>query len=219
MFCDEKIVNVFLGQNEDHDMKGANCWFDCFHNIVFHTTVGYRLVLETENYMISLGADGITIQSKKDFKPYDNEWLEETVHICKEETENGIEQYTFVDLENTLLVGQRLCSVKNCNGSFLLKFDDFEMKLIPYHLGDDIPSLTNADRWSYNYVFGLDRFLEKKCPICGGDGEILLDFVSDFVVRCKQCKKSTYAEMEVRHAIENWNNGEVQCELSDITIE
>ena len=127
--------------------------------------------------MISLGVEGVIIQNKNEFKPYDNEWLEETVHIWEEENENGIERDTIVDLENTLFAGQRLCSVKNCNGSFILNFDDFDMKLIPYNLGGDIPSLTNADHWSYNSVFGLDRLLEKKCPICGGNGEILLDFV------------------------------------------
>jgi len=80
-------------------------------------------------------------------------------------------------------------------------------------------SLHNQDHWSYNYVLGCNRHLKRKCPHCGADGEILLDFVSDFVIRCKQCNKSTYAEMEVRHAIENWNKGEVQCDLSDIVIE
>lgn len=219
MFCDEKIINVYLGQHAYRDIEGANCWFDCCHDIAFHTTEGYRLVLETDNYMISLGVNGVIIQSKKAFKPYDNEWLEETVHIWEEKTENGIERETIVDFENTLLVGQRLCSVKNCNGYFLLKFDDFELKLIPYNLDDDIPSVRNADHWSYNYILGFDKFLKTKCPLCGGEGEVLLDFVSDFVVRCKNCKNSTWAEMEIRHAIEDWNKGEVQCDLSDITIE
>ena len=57
------------------------------------------------------------------------------------------------------------------------------------------------------------------CPVCGGEGEVLLDFVSDYVVRCKECRHSTYAEMQIRHAVENWNKGEVTCDLSNITIE
>ena len=126
MFCDEKIINVYLGQNAYHIIEGTNCWFDCFHDISFLTTEGYRLILETDNHMISLGAEGVIIQNKNEFKPCDNEWLEETVHIWEEENENGIERDTIVDLENTLFVGQRLCSVKNCNGSFILIFDDFE---------------------------------------------------------------------------------------------
>ena len=124
VFCDEKIINVFLGQNEYHDIEGANCWFDCFHDISFHTTEGYRLILETDNHMISLGVEGVIIQNKNEFKPYDNEWLEETVHIWEEENENGIERETIVDMKNTLFVGQRLCSVKNCNDIFILNFDN-----------------------------------------------------------------------------------------------
>lgn len=219
MLCNEKIINVFLGQNECHDIEGANCWFDCYHDIAFHTTEGYRYVLETENNMISLGVDGVNVQSKKEFAPRNNEWLEETIHIFEDETENGIERETIVDFENTLFVGQRLHSVEQNDKFFTLQFDNFELKLIPYNLGEDIPSLITDDHWSYNYVFGFDRFIKTKCPICGGDGEILLDFVSDYVVRCKLCKKSTYAKMQIRHAIENWNKGEVECDLSDITIE
>ena len=105
MFCDEKIINMYLGQNAYHIIEGTNCWFDCFHDIAFHTTAGYRLVLETENYMISLGAAGVTVQSKKDFTPYDNEWLEETVHILEEETDNGTKRDTIIDFKNTLLIG------------------------------------------------------------------------------------------------------------------
>ncbi len=219
MLCNEKIINVFLGQNEYDDIAGANCWFDCYHDIAFHTTEGYRFVLETENHMISLGADGVSIQSKKEFILRNNEWLEKTVHIFEDKTENGIEQDIIVDFENTLFVGQKLQSVEKSDGIFILKFDDFKLKLIPYNSGEDIPGLRNADHWSYNYVLGFDRFLKTKCPVCGGDGEILLDFVSDYVVWCKQCKKSTCAEKQIRHAVENWNKGEVQCDLSDITIE
>ena len=219
MFCEEQIVNVYLGQNKYHDIEGANCWFDFFREIAFHTTDGYRLILETESYMIVLDAAGVKLQKKSEFKLYDDEWLEETVHIFEEETENGIERETIVETENTLLVGQKLLSVENTGGYFAVKFEDFELKLIPYNLGDDIPSLRNVDHWSYNYVLGFDRFINATCPDCGGKGEILLDFVSDYVVRCQKCKKSTYAEMQIRHAIENWNKGEIACDLSDISIE
>lgn len=219
MFCDEKVINVYLGQNEYLDVEGADCWFDCYHDIAFHTTEGYRLVLETDNYMISLGADGVTLQSKQGFKPYDQEWLEETVHILEEEAGDGTRQMTIVDFKNTLFVGQRLHSAEKCSDFFLLEFDDFKLKLIPYRLGEHVPRLRNADHWSYNPVLGFERFLKTKCPLCGGEGEVLSDFTSDYVVRCKKCKKSTWAEMEIRHAMANWNKGEVQCDLSDIRVE
>ncbi len=219
MFCAEKIINVYWGKNEYPNTIDENYWFDCYHDIAFHTTEGCRLLLETDNFMISLGADGVKIQSKKEFIPYDDEWLEESVEIFEEETESGIERETFIAFENTLFVGERLHSVENSNGCFTLKFDDFSLKLIVYNHGEDIHSFYNKNIGSYNYVLGVDRFIKAKCPLCGGDGEVLLDFVTDYVVRCKSCKKSTYAEMEVIDAIEQWNNGEVLCDLSNITIE
>ena len=211
MFCDEKIIAVYLGQNEYHDFDGANCWFDIYHDIAFHTTEGYRLLLETDSYMISLGADGVTVTNKDDFKPIEHEWLEEYVH--------NLEDEVIVNFESTLFVGQRIISVEQENAFYMIQLDDFFLKLYIYELGKMDKTHHNENLWSYNNILGFDRFINSKCPICGGEGEILLDFVCDYVVRCKSCKKSTYAEMQIRHAIENWNNGEVVCDLSDITIE
>ena len=211
VFCDEKIIAVYLGQNEYHDIDGADCWFDIYHDIAFHTTEGYRLLLETDSYMISLGADGVTVTNKDEFKPIEHEWLEEYVH--------NLEDEVIVNFETTLFVDQRISSVDKKEEFYLIQFDDFTLKMYVYELGKMDKSLRNSDHWSYNNVLGFDRFIKAKCPLCGGDGEILLDFVSDYVVRCKSCKKSTYAEMQLRHAIDHWNDGEVQCDLSDITIE
>ena len=211
VFCNEKIVAVYLGQNEYHDIDGANCWFDIYHDIAFHTTEGYRLLLETDSYMISLGADGVTVTNKDEFKPIEHEWLEEYVH--------NLEDGVIVEFESTLFVGQRISSVDKNDEFYLIQFDDFSLKMYVYELGKMDKSLRNRDHCSYNNVLGFDRFIKTKCPLCGGEGEILLDFVSDYVVRCKSCKKSTCAEMQIRHAIENWNSGEVGCDLSDITIE
>lgn len=211
MFCDEKIIAVYLGHNEYDDFDGANCWFDIYHDIAFHTTEGYRLLLETDSYMISLGADGVTVTNKDDFKPIEHEWLEEYVH--------NLEDGVIVNFESTLFVGQRIISVEQENAFYMIQLDDFFLKLYIYELGKMDKTHHNENLWSYNNILGFDRFINSKCPICGGEGEILLDFVCDYVVRCKSCKKSTYAEMQIRHAIENWNNGEVVCDLSDITIE
>lgn len=211
MFCDEKIIAVYLGQNEYHDIEGANCWFDIYHDIAFHTTEGYRLLLETDSYMISLGADGVSVTNKDEFKPIEHEWLEEYVHNLDDEV--------IVNFETTLLVDQRILTVDKSDDFYLIQFDDFSLKLYVYELGKMDKTLHKRDHWSYNNVLGFDRFIKTKCPLCGGEGEILLDFVSDYVVRCKSCKKSTYAEMQLRYAIDLWNDGEVQCDLSDITIE
>ena len=109
--------------------------------------------------------------------------------------------------------------IQSIGNHYLLTFDDFQLKLIPHELhDDDFPSLKNSDHWSYHHVLGAERHLTGKCD-CVGEGELLLDFVSDFVVRCKKCMHSMYAQMIAQDAIEEWNAGHIQSDLSDIVIE
>ena len=54
MFCDEKIIKVYMGVVEDDDVYSHNAFLDCYHDIAYHCTVGYRIVLETENYLLPL---------------------------------------------------------------------------------------------------------------------------------------------------------------------
>lgn len=211
MFCDEKIIAVYLGQNEYDDIDGADCWFDICHDIAFHTTEGYRLLLETDSYMISLGVGGVSVTNKDEFTPIEHEWLEEYVHTFEDEV--------IVNSESTLFVGQRILSVEAKDEFYLIELDNFSLKLFAYELGKMDKPHHNKNVWAHNNVFGFNHLIKSKCPICGGGGEILMDFDCDFVVRCKSCKKSTCAAMQLRHAIDNWNNGDVYCDLSDITIE
>ena len=216
IFCDEPIIAGYDGSAKYH-IEGANAYFDLFHDIAYHVTDGYRMVLETEHFYFSLGHDGV-IKSKKEGSiqefEKENEWLDSFIHDL------GDGEALWVDYEATLFVGERLLNVQQIENYYLLTFDDFQMKLIPYKLFDDTfpPSLRNQNHWSYNRILGANRHLKSKCT-CGGDGELLIDFVSDYVVRCKECKKSTWAEMIAEKAIKEWNDGHIQCDLSDITIE
>ena len=175
MFCDEKILKVYMGVVEDDDVHSHNAFLDCYHDIAYHCTEGYRIVLETENYLISLSAKGV-IKHKK------SEIADEKCLEINEEDEQA----------TALFVGERVLSVTKQDNIYLVQFDDFALKLIPHLNGESIHGLHNQDHWSYNYVLGCDRYLKSKCSHCGADGEILLDFVSDYIVRCKNCKKSTY---------------------------
>ena len=213
MFCDEKILKVYMGVVEYDDVYSHNAFLDCYHDIAYHCTDGYRLVLETENYVISLCKNGVVKQDKNELFEQDGEWLQNGIEFF----EDG--EAPWVHFETTLFVGERLLSVTKDNEIYLLKFDDFVLKIIPYENGDSIDGLHNQDHWSYNYVLGCDRHLKRKCPYCNGDGEILLDFVSDYIVRCKECKKSTWAGMNLIDAITDWNNGELNCMVDEITIE
>ena len=50
MFCDEPIIRVYLGQDEYDSIDGADAFLDCYHDLAYHVTEGYRIVLETENH-------------------------------------------------------------------------------------------------------------------------------------------------------------------------
>ena len=215
LFCDEPIVAAYEGSRENRDIKGSNAFFDCYHDLAYHVTEGYRIILETAHHYISLDVQGVTLHEKtdsiKDFEQ-SGEWIEPYVHVDAVET-------PWVDYESTLFVGQKLKSVERMENHFLLSFDDFSLKLVPHALNEkDFPSLCNKEHWSYNHILGAERHLARKCD-CGGEGELLLDFVSDYVVRCKQCKKSTWANMIAQDAIEEWNSGQLECDLSEIVIE
>ena len=217
MFCDEPIIAGYKGCREYEDIDGDNEWVDVFHDIAYHVTKGYRIVLETEHYYISLSHDGVTKTAKnctiEEFEQ-DGEWLDSFVHDPEDD-----DDFPWIEYEYTLFVGERVLDVQNIDDYYLITFDDFELKLVPHKLqDDDFPSFGSANPWTFNHVLGAERHLTGKCN-CGGEGELLLDFVSDYVVRCKKCKHSTYAQMIAEDAIKEWNAGHIQCDLSDIVIE
>ena len=213
MFCDEKILKVYMGVVEDDDVYSHNAFLDCYHDIAYHCTEGYRIVLETENYAISLSSKGVTKERKEELCENTGEWLQNGIELFEED------EPPWVHFETTLFVGERVLFVIQQDSIYLVQFDDFTLKLIPHSNGESINGLHNQDHWSYNYVLGCNRHLKRKCPHCGADGEILLDFVSDYIVRCKKCKKSTWAAMNLIDAIEDWNNGELNCIIDDVQIE
>ena len=181
MFCNEPIRKVYIGQPEYNWNDSGNAFLDCFHDIAYHCTDGYRLLLETENYAVSLSSKGVIKEPKENSHEEPGEWLQDGIEIVP-----GDEDVPWVNFEHTLFIDERIVSVTNENGIFYVQFDDFTLKLIPYENGDDITSLHNEDHFSYNYILGCDRHLKKKCPHCGGDGEILLDEFNRCYYRLEQ---------------------------------
>ncbi len=211
MYCEEPILKVYIGNQEYDDLDGANGFLDSYHDIAYHVTEGYRMVLETENHFLTLDVNGVSKLSKDSDITLPGECLEPCIILLENEP-------PWVEFETTLFVGEHLIEVSAEQEHFLLRFDDFTLKLIPYALGTMDKGLYNKNHWSYNHVYGCERLLKRKCS-CGGEGEILLDFVSDYVVRCRKCKGSTWAGMNIQDAIDDWNAGEINCNLCDIKIE
>lgn len=216
IFCDEPIIAGYYGRREYENLDGEDSFFDCYHDLAYHVTHGYRMILETENFYISISADGV-LKEKKMVSIDAYEKPDECIEPFIISFDDGM--LPWVEYESTLFVGERLLEVEKNDKGFALTFDDFVLKVIPHHLHDsDFPSHCNKNHWSYNHVLGSERHLKRICD-CGGEGELLLDFVSDYVVGCKKCKKSTWAQMIAQNAIDEWNSGNLNCDLSEITIE
>ena len=195
MFCEEKVIKVYL-QRFKYDYPNANCFFDYFDNIVFYTTDEYKIVLETENYMISIGINGIALCSKTDFKlEYSNsEFLESDID----------EEY--IGFKTELFTGERLISVEKREDILKLSFDDFTMKVMPFHYKK--LNVKSRDLLEFGRVAGCDRYIQRKCD-CGGEAEILYRNLPGYVVRCKKCNKSTAGFDSVCEAAESWNSGKI----------
>lgn len=60
----------------------------------------------------------------------------------------------------------------------------------------------------------FDKNLKRKCQ-CGGNGQMIIDTVGDYCVRCDKCHKSTGYCMDMKDAVELWESGkcEFECEL------
>ena len=60
---------------------------------------------------------------------------------------------------------------------------------------------------NFNHYDISNHLLTRKCS-CGGDAEMIIDFVADFEVRCSKCHRSTHAYMEPEAAAKHWNDGD-----------
>ena len=88
MFCDEPVLKVYLGVAEDDDVYSHNAFLDCYHDIAYHCTEGYRIVLETENFVISLSSKGVTKQRKEELQENEGEWLQNGIELFEEDEPN-----------------------------------------------------------------------------------------------------------------------------------
>ena len=70
----------------------------------------------------------------------------------------------------------------------------------------------------YYHMSGYDHLIKRKCT-CGGDAEVIMDFVQDFEVRCSKCHLSTHAHMEPEEAIRHWNAADDFCGTMDLLID
>ena len=195
MFDSWKIVKVLKVSFHNDRLKDHNAFF-CFSPIIeYRVTDGYWMVFQTENDFISIGADGVTRYETMPFMSPDYD-ISEVDFIDEEDSIEG--------LETTLFVGERLMLVDKQEDRFVLSFDDFTMYLYP--------CITDYFRYKQNAedlpIKGFERHITRSCE-CGGKPELMLDFNSDFYIRCSKCHKSTWATDELRSVIDDWNSNKI----------
>ena len=59
----------------------------------------------------------------------------------------------------------------------------------------------------FNHCDMYNHLLLRKCS-CGGEPEMIIDFVDDFEARCSKCHRSTHAYMRPEDAAKHWNDGD-----------
>ena len=190
IFCSEKIIAVYQSFSESFDDDG-DLFLDCCYDMALHLLGRDRIVLETENYYISLQADGVFLQNKNgsiESITRDGEWLDES---------------SAHDYESILFPGERLLSVKSVANGYELTFDNFVLQLVSHKDESTFPPSDGAyDRW----MRGTERLITRKCK-CGGTGKLICDFVDDYRIECDRCYTSTYASQTPHDAIDDWNAG------------
>lgn len=200
-FCEEPIKKVSERRvYGDEEKSWHNYHLQLVYSLELHTTYGYWIVFETENHVISVGVEGVVLFDSLEEAVPDSGELDEVVHD------------DFVQTEYTLFAGERIHAVEWCGSGWKIRFDHFTMGLYPYDESNS-ERISHIDDWnSYEALAAGGHKLTRTCD-CGGEGEILMDFVGDYLVRCKSCHKSTWAEMCLIDAIDSWNRGEPPIEL------
>lgn len=123
-FCDEPIMAVYIGHK--YETEGSNAYFDCCNELAYHLTEGYRIILETKTFFISLGHNGVMKIVKNcsvDEFAQNGESIDTFIHHFDDNAPPCI------NYESTLLVGERLSDIQTYEDFYLLIFDDFNLKI------------------------------------------------------------------------------------------
>ncbi len=203
IFCAEPIIGVYLGQPEDELTYGGELFLDCYQeDITLYLTKGFRYLLETEHYGISVEYNGIFLLHKTDdvaALENDGEWLDSYYH------DDFPDEDPWINHEYTLFVGEHLVCVKKLDDGYFLAFDDFSIKVVPIE-EDDTDNLREK-LWDHesHRMYGFERYLNQKCT-CGGQGIAYADHVHDFCIECENCHKHIPCDqMNIQDAIDEWN--------------
>jgi len=200
-FCNEPIEKVFQMNIRENIMPTwCDAYFQFCYKFEYHTTYGYWFLFETENFYITLGADGVI----KYPKPH------EFPQVDYEISEQGLGEEPFY--EELIFTGQHICEVKTQGSITEITFDDFSMKIYSYKENES-KWFEDCARGKGEHLMPVGTHMLGKCE-CGGLPEIYLDAHGDFIIRCSECHKATYSNMWFKTTMDDWNTNNTPITFS-----
>lgn len=204
MFCDEPVQAIWYMENlKDYGADKQWAHYMCNFEIGLYLTDGYWLVLQTESHQITLGADGVHV-----YNCQDDLLGTERAEACN---------YTRGDFlpETLALTGERIRNVEKAADGWVVTLEHL---VIPIHKCEgDMREHDWLDYSEYVPYLGVSHKL-KRCR-CGGNPELMLDFVADYIIRCDRCRCSTYADYGLERVVKDWNRGKHPCKGIDTPME
>ena len=146
VFCDEPIRVCYNGYRNHKGTVSTQTWLGPFQDVAYHVTEGYRIVLETEPFYISLSYHGVTKTEKKGWIVELEQSGEELVSFVSELADEGVDGLSWKGFEFYLFFGQRALDVQRVDDGYVITFSDFKMKLVPHELPDD--DLPRLEEWN-----------------------------------------------------------------------
>ncbi|MBQ4365782.1 MAG: hypothetical protein II804_05910, partial [Clostridia bacterium] len=192
MFCDEPIKYVYESawdgtdedflESEEKPYDDDTVYFSYYYpELSCYIVPPSRIVLETESYYLQIDDSGVSkIEKTGPITTLErpNEWLRSFLdESIMDEEEPPWDRYP-----HTLLAGERLNSVQIINHLYQLQFDDFMLRVVILPTKQYINYLERHRNLMYYPVIGCERLLKYRCK-CGGEPEIIEDFVSDYEIR------------------------------------
>ncbi len=210
MYCEEPILNVFYLESRQRDYSSWS-FPDYFFEFAYYAAGKNRLVFQTENHYITIGADGVkTWQNKEEFVTddltlynYDDYYDDDSDDDEDDDEEYIEEKYRHLGIlseEVLYFQGEHILEVTEDKEGWLITFDHFTLKLCP--------RTEKEPPWSSYYNFipykNLDHKL-KRC-VCGGKPCLMVDQVDDYYICCDTCFRSTYADYRLAAIVNSWND-------------
>ena len=145
IFCDEPIRVGYNGYRNGKGTVSTQAWLGPFQDVTYHVTEGYRIVLETEHFFISLSHNGVTKTEKNGSIAKLEQTGERLVSFLRELGDEGVDGLSWKGFEFHLFFGQKVLDVQRVDDGYVIAFTDFKMKLVPHELPDD--DLPMLEKW------------------------------------------------------------------------